>query len=872
MKTPTRIDQTINQLKHRSLALALGLAATAAFLTGTARAALTWNPGGGGTWDTTTANWTADGGATTTTFPSDGSQDVIFDKTAGGTITVSAGMNPASTTVSATGGTYTFNTGAITGAGGLTKSGDGTLTLSNPNNTFTGKTIIQGGTLLTANAAYLSNEGSPGVFGAPSGANATIDLHNGVTLRNNGSNPRVNQSTNRPLNLAGTGPGTVSIRYNDNDASLTFGAVTATGTGAKLLKIDTGINGNGDREAIIFTGPIADSSDGSPTSLGVTFNTQGSSNWVSLSGVSTFTGPITLAQINGTANGVLVVGGFRAAQSGANTVGTGSLGSGNYPGDITLGTRTVLEYDSTATQTLAGAISGPGALQVTGTGTLTLSGANTHTGGTTVNTGGKLTLDPAGSLHFAVTNTANNKVTGAGTATLNGTFTLDTSAVTAAIGSWPLVNTTTKSFGGTFGLADFTGPVGTVFTKEDGIKIWTFNTSTGVLTLLSKAVFTSFAFNGMSGVIDNNNWTINLPVANGTALATVAPTFTASSGTSNQTSGALPSPIWDGANQATYTLTDTSTDPATVHTYTVTIQVLPAPPGGVGSGMMVWLAADGVNPADLTQVDGSGNVQQWNDLSGHNYNASNATASQRPAYITDAMNGQPALRFNNGSSLFLGDLSASFAVVDTSPTAANSGTGGSALNGTYANVPTRGVAGALVDDGDTAAAFKPSRAMSIPFAAQLNPSGPFTAEIWAKPNGSGTTAIMSSGDFGATRRGWIIYAIGASWDIRLFTGTGTTFAGFTAPLTLKGQGPFIFKVSSTFITSTGSSVILTDGATCDNIYWLVGSSATLGGPVAGNIIAYTSIGMDAGSSLTGRAIALNAAVTMSGQNAISACR
>ena len=91
-------------------------------------------------------------------------------------------------------------------------------------------------------------------------------------------------------------------------------------------------------------------------------------------------------------------------------------------------------------------------------------------------------------------------------------------------------------------------------------------------------------------------------------------------------------------------------------------------------------------------------------------------------------------------------------------------------------------------------------------------------------------------------------------------------------LTLKGQGPFIFKVSSTFITSTGSSVILTDGATCDNIYWLVGSSATLGGPVAGNIIAYTSIGMDAGSSLTGRAIALNAAVTMSGQNAVSACR
>ena len=90
-------------------------------------------------------------------------------------------------------------------------------------------------------------------------------------------------------------------------------------------------------------------------------------------------------------------------------------------------------------------------------------------------------------------------------------------------------------------------------------------------------------------------------------------------------------------------------------------------------------------------------------------------------------------------------------------------------------------------------------------------------------------------------------------------------------LTLNGPGPFIFKVTSTFITFVGSSVILTGGATCDNIFWLVGSSATLGGPVAGNILAYTSIGMDLGATLSGRAIALNGAVTMSGQNGVSVC-
>ncbi len=252
----------------------------------------------------------------------------------------------------------------------------------------------------------------------------------------------------------------------------------------------------------------------------------------------------------------------------------------------------------------------------------------------------------------------------------------------------------------------------------------------------------------------------------------------------------------------------------------------------VTNGLKVWLSADGVNPADPTQVDGSGNVQQWNDLSGNNHHASNATASERPAYISSAMNGKPVLRFieANSSKLLLGDLSASFWATlpaDPTPTAVNSGAGGAALDGTYANIPTRGVAGALVGDGDTATAFAPgsSHQMSIPFSAQLNPSGPFTAEIWAKPNGSGTTAIMSSGDFGATRTGWIIYATGANWDIRLFTGNGTTFSGFTTPLTLNawqhlalvhdGAGGFQFYVNGVAATP---AALLSNGTASGTVF------------------------------------------------------
>jgi hypothetical protein len=102
-----------------------------------------------------------------------------------------------------------------------------------------------------------------------------------------------------------------------------------------------------------------------------------------------------------------------------------------------------------------------------------------------------------------------------------------------------------------------------------------------------------------------------------------------------------------------------------------------------------------------------------------------------------------------------------------------------------------------------------------------------------------------------------------------FPSSAVLSAGGT--LTLTGSGPFIFKITSTLVTFTNSRIVLTGSAACSNVVWLVGSSATLAGSVVGNIIAWTSIGMDPGASLTGRALALNGAVTMSGGNSVSLC-
>ena len=101
-------------------------------------------------------------------------------------------------------------------------------------------------------------------------------------------------------------------------------------------------------------------------------------------------------------------------------------------------------------------------------------------------------------------------------------------------------------------------------------------------------------------------------------------------------------------------------------------------------------------------------------------------------------------------------------------------------------------------------------------------------------------------------------------------------AGLTGTLTLDFTGnpnaDFVFQIGSTLITASNSSVIVNNGNSTSGVYWQVGSSATLGTNTmfAGNILAHDSVGLDPYAEiLGGRAIALNAAVTMSGTNGIS---
>jgi len=93
-------------------------------------------------------------------------------------------------------------------------------------------------------------------------------------------------------------------------------------------------------------------------------------------------------------------------------------------------------------------------------------------------------------------------------------------------------------------------------------------------------------------------------------------------------------------------------------------------------------------------------------------------------------------------------------------------------------------------------------------------------------------------------------------------------AQLTGTLTLNGGGnpnaQFILQMGSTITTASGSVVSLINSAQAANVFWAVGSSATIGTATAfaGNIMAVASITLNTGATLAGRALAENGAVTL----------
>jgi hypothetical protein len=92
--------------------------------------------------------------------------------------------------------------------------------------------------------------------------------------------------------------------------------------------------------------------------------------------------------------------------------------------------------------------------------------------------------------------------------------------------------------------------------------------------------------------------------------------------------------------------------------------------------------------------------------------------------------------------------------------------------------------------------------------------------------------------------------------------------GLTGTLTLDAQGDpnavFVFQAGSALTTASASQVKLVNGAQPCNVFWQVGSSATLGtsSHFSGDILALTSVSVNNGVTVSGRTLARNGAVTL----------
>ena len=96
----------------------------------------------------------------------------------------------------------------------------------------------------------------------------------------------------------------------------------------------------------------------------------------------------------------------------------------------------------------------------------------------------------------------------------------------------------------------------------------------------------------------------------------------------------------------------------------------------------------------------------------------------------------------------------------------------------------------------------------------------------------------------------------------------TSSAQLTGPLTLNAEGDpnaqFVFEITSALTTAPGSSVVLINGANPCNVYWQVGSSATLDSTTAfqGNLMALSSISLNNAATVIGRVLARNGQVSL----------
>ena len=271
-----------------------------------------------------------------------GNSNMIGSLNGGAASQVSLGS--ATLTTGALNTTDTFY-GVITGTGGLTKIGTGTMNLSGMN-TYSGATTVSGGTL------------QAGIATSAFGSNSAVALANiaGVVLD-------LNSNSNTIGSLNGGAASQVSL----GSAILTTGTLNMTDTFYGVISGSGGLTKTG-------TGTMTLS--GANTYSGATTVSSGTLQ----AGIPNAFGSNSAVTLANTAGAVLNLANFN------NTIGSLN-GGGTTGGNVILGSAILTTGALNTPDAFAGAISGTGGLTKTGNGTMNLAGTNTYSGATIVSGG-----------------------------------------------------------------------------------------------------------------------------------------------------------------------------------------------------------------------------------------------------------------------------------------------------------------------------------------------------------------------------------------------------------------------------------------------------------------------------------------------------
>jgi fibronectin-binding autotransporter adhesin len=327
--------------------------------------------GDGGIWSTSAGagnkNWKLVVAGTKTDYI-DGDA-VLFDDrvgTSSATVTLGMAVSPNGVTFNNSSSVSYTITGTdsgcyIGGNGGLTKSGDGTVTLLT-NNSYGGTTTINAGTL------RVGNGGTTGSLGY----NNVVD--NGALVFNRSDAVEFTYAISGAGSVSQVGSGTLTLTGNNSY------------TGGTYVNCTLQIGNGGDSGSIADSSTVVNNGE-------LVFNRSGE---YACNGAISGTGSVSI-----TGGGTLTLSADNTC-TGTTTIATGNVlqvGTGGNSGALACAVvnNGALILNRTGEGTLSGAISGDGSLSKSGSGTVTLSGANSYTGGTNLGSGA-LCVAHAGAL------------------------------------------------------------------------------------------------------------------------------------------------------------------------------------------------------------------------------------------------------------------------------------------------------------------------------------------------------------------------------------------------------------------------------------------------------------------------------------------